>query len=215
MKGKYELKNYEFNMKLQNRENLLNIYRTLEPLSSFSKYNDWLDREYIAMIVPDNYKEICIDDQKKLTKPYWTYKQKYYNWFGTKDEFDAMVARQQEERRKLLERQSKKNVSQVCNGGVYGVYRNRQLIYIGSTIDFNKRWNEHKRNIKNKDYKLYFYKLIKPEDNIEFKILIDGSKLKADKTLTATDLKTMELALITLSQPIGNIAGRLQPFRYK
>ena len=202
-------------MKLQNRENLLNIYRTLEPLSSFSKYNDWLDREYIAMIVPDNYKEICVDDQKKLTKPYWTYKQKYYNWFGTKDEFDAMVARQQEERRKLLERQSKKNVSQVCNGGVYGVYRNGQLIYIGSTIDFNKRWNEHKRNIKNKDYKLYFYKLIKPEDNIEFKILIDGSKLKADKTLTATDLKTMELALITLAQPIGNIAGRLQPFRYK
>lgn len=200
------MKNYEFNMKLQNRENLLNIYRTLEPLSSFSKYNDWLDREYMAMIVPDNYKEICLEDQKKLTKPYWTYKQKYYNWFGTKDEFDAMVIRQQEERRKLLERQSKRNVSQVCNGGVYGIYRNGQLIYIGSTIDFNKRWNEHKNYIKNKDYKLYFYKLIKPEDNVEFKILIDGSKLKADKTLTATDLKTMELALITLSQPIGNIA---------
>lgn len=65
------MKNYEFNMKLQNRENLLNIYRTLEPLSSFSKYNDWLDREYMAMIVPDNYKEICLEDQKKLTKPYW------------------------------------------------------------------------------------------------------------------------------------------------
>ena len=90
-----ELKN-EIKNKLQNRENLLNIYRTLEPLSSFSKYNDWL----IAMIVPDNYKEIWVDDQKKLT----TYKQKYYNWFGTKDEFDAMIARQQEERRKLLER---------------------------------------------------------------------------------------------------------------
>nr|DAL46074.1 MAG TPA_asm: hypothetical protein [Caudoviricetes sp.] len=41
---------------------MLNIYRTLEPLSSFSKYNDWLDREYIAMIVPDNYKEICLED---------------------------------------------------------------------------------------------------------------------------------------------------------
>lgn len=77
-----------------------------------------------------------------------------------------MVIRQQEERRKLLERQSKRNVSQVCNGGVYGIYRNGQLIYIGSTVDFNKRWNEHKNHIKNKDYKL-----IKPEDNIEFKIL--------------------------------------------
>lgn len=74
------------------------------------------------IIVPDNYKEICLEDQKKLTKPYWTYKQKYYNWFGTKDEFDAMVIRQQEERRKLLERQSKRNVSQVCDGGVYGIY---------------------------------------------------------------------------------------------
>lgn len=42
-----------------------------------------------------------------------------------------------------------------------------QLIYVGSTIDFNKRWNEHKNHIKN--------------------ILIDGSKLKADKVLTATD----------------------------
>lgn len=144
-------------MKLQNRENLLNIYRTLEPLSSFSKYNDWLDREYI-----DNYKEICLEDQKKLTKPYWTYKQKYYNWFGTKDEL-----RQQEERRKLLERQSKRNVSQVCNGGVYGIYRNGQLIYIGSTIDFDKRWNEHKKNIKNHSNSLYVYKLLNEQrDNI-------------------------------------------------
>lgn len=114
----------------------------------------------------DNYKEICLEDQKKLTKPYWTYKQKYYNWFGTKDEFDATVIRQQEERRKLLERQSKRNVSQVCDG----IYRNRQLIYIGSTVDFNKRWNEHKRNIKNHNNSLYVYKLF----NIEFKPIIKG-----------------------------------------
>lgn len=185
-------------MKLQNRENLLNIYRTLEPLSSFSKYNDWLDREYIAMIVPDNYKEICVDDQKKLTKPYWTYKQKYYNWFGTKDEFDAMVARQQEERRKLLERQSKKNVSQVCDG----IYRNGQLIYIGSTIDFNKRWNEHKRNINS----LYVYKLLNEQrDNI----IIKGEDLLCDRNITSTDLKTIEFALILLYKPYGNIAGKI------
>lgn len=210
------MKNYEFNMKLQNRENLLNIYRTLEPLSSFSKYNDWLDREYMAMIVPDNYKEICLEDQKKLTKPYWTYKQKYYNWFGTKDEFDVMVIRQQEERRKLLERQSKRNVSQVCNGGVYGIYRNGQLIYIGSTVDFNKRWNEHKRNIKNHSNSLYVYKLLDEQrDSIEFKSIIRGEDLQCDRNITSTDLKTIEFALILLYKPCGNIAGRLQPFRYK
>lgn len=67
-----------------------------------------------------------------------------------------MVIRQQEERRKLLERQSKRN----GDGGVYGIYRNGQLIYIGSTVDFNKRWNEHKRNIKNHNNSLYVYKLL-------------------------------------------------------
>lgn len=180
----------------------MNIYKTLEPLSKFVEYRE---QAYgiprIAMIVPNNYKEICLEDQKQLSKPYWTYNQNYYRWFGTQKEFDAMIAKiKKEEQRQIRKDKGIKD----------GVYRNGQLIYIGSTTDFNKRWNEHKSHIRNKDYKL-----IKPEDNIEFKILIDGSKLKADKALTATDLKTMEFALITLSQPIGNIVGRLQPFRYK
>lgn len=50
-----------------------------------------------------------------------------------------------------------------------GVYRNGQLIYVGSTTNFEQRWKDHKSYIRNKDYKL-----IKPEDNIEFKILIKG-----------------------------------------
>ena len=63
---------------------------------------------------------------------------------------------------KKEEQRQKKKDKGIKDGGVYGVYRNGQLIYVGSTIDFNKRWNEHKNYIKNKDYKLYFYKLIKP-----------------------------------------------------
>ena len=63
--------------------------------------------------------------------------------------------------------------------------------------------------MKNRDYKLYFYKLFEPGDSVEFKVLIDGSKLEADRTITTTDLKTMEYALITVFNPIGNIAGRV------
>lgn len=104
-----------------------------------------------------------------------------------------MVIRQQEERRKLFERQSKRN-----DGGVYGIYRNGQLIYIGSTVDFN--------NIKEIS-SLYVYKLLNEQrDSIEFKSIIRGEDLQCDRNITSTDLKTIEFALILLYKPCGNIA---------
>lgn len=182
-------------------------------MSKFVKYKDWLDREYTAMIVPDNYKELCIEDQKKLSKQYWTYKQNQYHWIGSKKEFDLMIKAEENHKKKAFSK--RKYTTSIEKGGVYGVYRNGELIYIGSTTNFDKRWGEHKRCMKNRDYKLYFYKLFEPGDRVEFKILIDGSKLEADRTITTTDLKTMEYALIAVFNPIGNIAGRVQPFRYK
>lgn len=211
MKGKIELKNYGFHKNIKNYQNLMNIYKTLEPLSKFVEYKEQAyGMPRIAMIVPNNYKEICLEDQKQLSKPYWTYNQNYYKWFGTQKEFDAMIAKIKKEE----QRQIKKDKG-ISNGGVYGVYKNGELIYIGSTIDFNKRWAEHKRYMKNRDYKLHFYKLFQPGDRVDFKVLIDGSKLEADREITPMDLKTMEYALINVFKPIGNIAGRIQPFKYK
>lgn len=211
MKGKIELKNYGFHKNIKNYQNLMNIYKTLEPLSKFVEYKEQAyGISRIAMIVPNNYKEICLEDQKQLSKPYWTYNQNYYRWFGTQKEFDVMIAKIKKEE----QRQIRKDKG-ISNGGVYGVYRNGQLIYVGSTIDFNKRWSEHKRCMKNRDYKLHFYKLFQPGDRVDFKVLIDGSKLEADREITPTDLKTMEYALINVFKPAGNIAGRIQPFKYK
>lgn len=208
------MRDYGFSKTLVNYKNLIHIFEVLEPMSKFVKYNDWLDREYTAMIVPDNYKEICIEDQKKLSKQYWTYKQNQFRWIGTKSEFDAMVKAEEAQKKKAFSKR-KNYTTSIEEGGVYGVYRNGELIYIGSTTNFDKRWGEHKRYMKNRDYKLYFYKLFEPGDRVEFKVLIDGSKLEADRMITTTDLKTMEYALITVFNPIGNIAGRVQPFRYK
>ena len=111
----------------------MNIYKTLEPLSKFVEYRE---QAYgiprIAMIVPNNYKEICLEDQKQLSKPYWTYNQNYYRWFGTQKEFDAMIAKIKKEEQKQIRKDKG-----IKDGGVYGVYRNGQLIYIGSTTDFS------------------------------------------------------------------------------
>ncbi|MDD6480009.1 MAG: hypothetical protein PUF22_01835 [Clostridium sp.] len=56
------MRDYGFSKTLVNYKNLIHIFEVLEPMSKFVKYKDWLDREYTAMIVPDNYKELCIED---------------------------------------------------------------------------------------------------------------------------------------------------------
>lgn len=209
------MKNYGFNKTIVNYKNLVHIYEVLEPMSKFVKYKDWLDREYIAMIIPDNFKEICIEDQKMLSKQYWTYKQNYFNWIGTKQHFDSMVKAEEEHKKRAFSSKKRNYTTSIKEGGVYGVYKNGELIYIGSSVNFEKRWAEHKRYMKNRDYKLHFYKLFQPGDRVDFKVLIDGSKLEADREITPTDLKTMEYALISVFKPVGNIAGRIQPFKYK
>lgn len=43
--------------------------------------------------------------------------------------------------------------------GVYGIYINNELVYIGMTMrDFETRWQEHIAKIKSGSDELYFYK---------------------------------------------------------
>ena len=42
--------------------------------------------------------------------------------------------------------------------GVYGIYENDELVYVGMTMrDFKKRWEEHKRGIETGSKELIFY----------------------------------------------------------
>ena len=98
--------------------------------------------------------------------------------------------------------------------GVYGIYKDDVLIYIGSTMrDFSVRFNEHIENIKNNSKELHVYSLLQ-EGNITFKKLIDIKKLQTNSNITKRDLESMELALINTMQPIGNLAGRVCEFKY-
>ena len=101
-------------------------------------------------------------------------------------------------------------------GGIYGIYKNDELIYIGSTMrNFEDRWKEHRRNIEKKSNALYVYSLFDESDKIDFRILIDLNDLKSSKDLTRRDIECMELGLIDVFKPIGNIGGNSKPFLFR
>lgn len=99
--------------------------------------------------------------------------------------------------------------------GVYGVYVNDKLFYIGSTNrSFSIRWAEHETNIALHNNSLFWYSKLLPTDKIEFKPLIDITQLKVERKLTSDEIKVMELALIDYFKPEGNLAGKTVPFRF-
>lgn len=96
--------------------------------------------------------------------------------------------------------------------GVYGLFKGDKLMYVGSTIrDFEERLEEHEAAFRKSIGGLYVYSLL---DEIDMRVLIDCSEIKANKTFTIEDVESMELALIQVYQPEGNLAGRTQEFRY-
>lgn len=97
--------------------------------------------------------------------------------------------------------------------GVYGLFKSGQLMYIGSTIrDFEERKAEHEAALRTGQGRLYVHSLL---DEIDMRVMIDCSELKVNKTLTIEDVESMELALIRVYQPVGNLAGRTEEFKYK
>lgn len=99
--------------------------------------------------------------------------------------------------------------------GVYGVWVNDELFYIGSTNrSFEERFAEHQINLQTKSNKLSWYSKINPTDKIEYIPIIDTTEVKCDRELDATDIKSMELALILAYRPEGNIAGLKTEFKY-
>ena len=106
--------------------------------------------------------------------------------------------------------------------GVYGIFVEDKLMYIGSTtVSFKARFLEHKDFLKKKDDKMYLYKQLTLDlinnSKIEFRplVIVEDLQMLHKKVINEKELKSMELALITVFQPKYNIAGRLQPFNFK
>ena len=86
-------------------------------------------------------------------------------------------------------------------GGIYGIYFNDEIIYIGQTVNFKSRWAAHKtaiKNNKNDDQPLHQCGL--DINKISFKILFDSSKLK----LFPSELNRIESIFISNILPEWN-----------
>lgn len=68
----------------------------------------------------------------------------------------------------------------MVEGGVYGIYVNGYLYYIGSTQNFDKRFKEHQAKLKADSKELYVYKLIHKGDDVKFEILIKTKDIKVE-----------------------------------
>lgn len=199
MKGKIELKidKFGFSANIKNYDELAQIIEKLDgPIKNYPSAKGFKR----VWVVQDNYMKIIEPHQKKLNKPFWEFKNKVFDIVCTQAEYEQLM--------------SKKMSKRMVEGGVYGIYVNGRLYYIGSTQNFDKRFKEHQAKLKADSKELYVYKLIHKGDDVKFEILIKTKDIKVERQLERRDIEDMELALITLYQPIGNIAGRLQPYRY-
>ena len=105
--------------------------------------------------------------------------------------------------------------------GVYGIYIDSQLIYIGKTnTSFATRFKQHASNCKYEYKDNGLYRLINGAKQqgrtVEMKPLIILNDLNINKNIKITDrdLCFMELALIDLYKPIGNVKGRIKPYDF-
>lgn len=97
--------------------------------------------------------------------------------------------------------------------GIYGIYMDGKLVYIGMTErSFKERWEEHIQCIMDKNVSQYLYKYIRsyPDKIFTFHIILDVDQLNTRTKMQKRDLQSIELALITLYQPVCNIEGRLK-----
>ena len=70
---------------------------------------------------------------------------------------------------------------------------------------FVNRWEQHKKNIIAKSDEIPVYNLIEDVNEVEFEVLIDCDDLGRD--VSEDDVKMMELAMIKLYKPVGNVVG--------
>lgn len=101
--------------------------------------------------------------------------------------------------------------------GVYGIYFNKKLVYIGKTSrNFYQRFSEHKSNMKYQGGKLYEEMRKFKDKNVNNKInCIPLISFDCEfDNISDRDLSCMEYALITYLKPRLNREGVIRKFRF-
>lgn len=110
--------------------------------------------------------------------------------------------------------------SKLEDAGVYGIYVNDIIIYVGETVrSFQERFTEHYNNMQNKENKERLYSYLRNAkingDEIIMRPLITLKQLKNNSIgFTHRDLLAVEYGLIQYLQPIMNIEGNFKKYRF-
>lgn len=215
-----------FSTSIRNWQTLDKIFDLLEGKISTKKIGL---RNYLV------YEDGAITDEileleKQLTKKWYSYKSYTHpelNFRGkpcSEDEFLKLKEQYEKEeeryKKQELERQKKQAIKENSDRGVYGIYCNDELIYIGKTnVSFKTRFSQHLEAINSKSTAQFLYKYIvqqKEKNNAEItmKSLVNVKELKVNGKINNRDIEAMELALIDLYKPICNIQGVKQDYEF-
>lgn len=105
--------------------------------------------------------------------------------------------------------------------GIYGIFKESEVIYIGKTNNcFKDRFVQHRNNVKNNlqsflydKIRLYLSKNIKI--NFYPIVIIEELKIIRKFDISEDELNAMELALITVYKPECNIEGRITSYVWR
>ena len=217
------LSKHGFNIDIKNVQHLDAIYELVQGKYTFQKIGY---KEYVVFNDSILNDERIKEHQKYLYKKFYTYK--CINWNNDDALFASEYLKKKqsyegEQRRKELKNKQQTNKEKrrmLSNRGIYGIYCNNKLIYIGKTnVSFEQRFKQHKDAIDNNEPKqsLHTY-IIKAKQNgavIEMKPIINILDLKVKGNITDRDLQAMELALIQLYQPICNVEGINKQYEFR
>ena len=180
LKNKYEIEvsQYLINKKDSCSDFWLKVFRQNEDFLDIKQFSDFyqqktkIRRDYYSL---KNYAKIIL------------------NHMIPND--NVVIQINHEEKQKQIEKQYNERINKIMDeGGIYGIYENNELVYIGMTMrNFQTRWNEHLENIKEQTSELPLYHLINPDNKITFKILLNKKYMFSTKY---------------------NFAGRNQPYRF-
>ncbi len=180
---------------------------------SCGKYWEFIDLDSFQNIVGYFFKQTQTKKSKGDLNHYIQIILKHLIPTAQKEIDNFYYALQQEV--KIYEKKYHIKQEKTISYGVYGIYENDELVYVGMTMrDFEERWEEHKRGIETGSKELIFYSQINKENKIEFKKLIDVSKIKSNSKITKRDVQSMELGLIRVFKPKYNYAGRTVEYKY-
>ena len=108
--------------------------------------------------------------------------------------------------------------------GIYGIYINERLVYIGkTTTSFKERFEQHKRKVEDPaegGSQAYMYWLLHDAkergDRISLRpiFVVEQNEYDSLYLINNRDIESMEFFAIKVLKPTLNICGNIKPYKY-